>query len=263
MKQTAYTPAATSHALAGSETSSLWRRLLADSAAAWRLPERVIVIILLAPFVVALAGAGTALFGKEAYKWFTGEDRFAETAQVVLYAGSLLMCLAVIRRYAQRSEPLIAGLFAVLACGLIFMVGEELSWGQRMFGWQTPQSLAENNKQAETNLHNIYGVGSTFKWIQMVVGAYGVFLPLIALHPALRAKFGKLLSAVVPHYTLVIYFLPMFIWRGYRNLFEPPDWLYFAVAEYNEVIELILSLGFFLFLLYQLRHLRKPTSRNA
>lgn len=263
MKQSAYSPAPASAALAGSESSSTWRSLLADSAAAWRLPEQAIALILLAPFVVALTGAGTALIGKDAYKWFTGEDRFAETVQVFLYAGSLLMCLAVVRKNIQRGERLIAALFAVLACGLFFMVGEELSWGQRLFGWQTPESLAEANKQSETNLHNIHGVGSTFKWIQMVVGAYGVFLPLIALYPPLRAKFGKLMAAVVPHYSLILYFLPMFIWRGYRNLFEPPDGLYFVVAEYNEVIELILAMGFFLFLLYQLRSLKKPTSRTA
>ena len=50
----------------------------------------------------------------------------------------------------------------------------------------------------------------------------------------------------------------MFVWRAYRNLLEPPNRFYFVVSEYNEVVELILALGFFLFMVYQLRRLSKP-----
>lgn len=41
---------------------------------------------------------------------------------------------------------------------LLFLVcfGEEISWGQRLFGWQTPDSWADMNAQHETNLHNLW-----------------------------------------------------------------------------------------------------------
>lgn len=44
-----------------------------------------------------------------------------------------------------------------LALGLLFFFafGEEISWGQRLFGWQTPEHLKEINLQQETNLHNL------------------------------------------------------------------------------------------------------------
>jgi hypothetical protein len=34
--------------------------------------------------------------------------------------------------------------------------GEEISWGQRLIGWQTPEWLASENAQGETNLHNLW-----------------------------------------------------------------------------------------------------------
>lgn len=37
----------------------------------------------------------------------------------------------------------------------IFGMGEEISWGQRIFGWETDGYFAENNVQNETNLHNL------------------------------------------------------------------------------------------------------------
>jgi hypothetical protein len=36
----------------------------------------------------------------------------------------------------------------------IYFAGEEISWGQWIFQWETPETLAEINKQKETNLHN-------------------------------------------------------------------------------------------------------------
>lgn len=44
-----------------------------------------------------------------------------------------------------------AGL-ALLGC--FYTAGEELSWGQHLFGWGTPEYWSQVNDQRETNLHN-------------------------------------------------------------------------------------------------------------
>lgn len=45
--------------------------------------------------------------------------------------------------------------FLLLAVLFLICAGEEISWGQRIFNWQSPQFLLEENAQEETNLHNI------------------------------------------------------------------------------------------------------------
>ena len=45
--------------------------------------------------------------------------------------------------------------FLLLAILFFFGFGEEISWGQRIFNWQTPAQLAQMNVQSETNIHNI------------------------------------------------------------------------------------------------------------
>ncbi len=232
------------------------RRLLDNAAEAWNMPARGVVEIWVAPFLIALCGAATAFGGKDLYKWFTGEDGFAETMQVVFYALALMFCLFVVNALWRSGRRGVAMLYVVVAAGLVFMLGEELSWGQRIWGWETPESMRQINKQEETNLHNIYGVGSTFKWLQLLVGAYGTLLPLAVWKLGALRRYRDFLSRVVPHYSLIPYFVMLFVWRVYRNFFDAPRDFYFVVSEYNEVLELVLAMGFFLFMVYQLRSLQ-------
>ena len=67
---------------------------------------------------------------------------------------------------------------AFVACG-----GEEISWGQRIFGFATPDALGAVNKQNETNLHNIGSI-SVFSNVFFLASALFFLLPLV---PKFRA----------------------------------------------------------------------------
>lgn len=43
---------------------------------------------------------------------------------------------------------------AMVTLGAFYMAGEEVSWGQWLFHWDTPETFAAINDQNETNLHN-------------------------------------------------------------------------------------------------------------
>lgn len=231
-------------------------KFVKTSANAWRVSTWAIILLLLAPILIMFVGAASALFGKQFYLLVTGEDGIAENIQVFIYVITLVLALITVRSHWRAKEYFIASLYVVLCVGLVFLTGEEISWGQRIFGWGTTGVFAEINQQQETNLHNIRGVQDLFKWIQLLVGAYGVFLPLLVkrvrVFPALR----KVLAAITPHESLIPYFGAMFFWKVYRNLMPAPGHWEFRLAEYNEVIELVLALGLFFFMVYQLRRKR-------
>ncbi len=46
--------------------------------------------------------------------------------------------------------------YLLLALVLFVCFGEEISWGQRIWGWETPESFKAINAQQETNLHNLW-----------------------------------------------------------------------------------------------------------
>lgn len=80
-----------------------------------------------------------------------GPHEFLQAA--VLIAG-LGVALATLTRLSAPNHP---GLFAWVALAALcqmYVAGEELSWGQHLFGWTTPETWSVVNDQDETNLHN-------------------------------------------------------------------------------------------------------------
>lgn len=86
-----------------------------------------------------------------AYIWATYEDLVGEWTQTFFFlAAGLLSGAAALRTGRYR------WFFALLtvACSYVFL--EEISWGQRIFGFDTPEYLKARNLQGEANLHNLF-----------------------------------------------------------------------------------------------------------
>lgn len=82
---------------------------------------------------------------------------FFRNAIFVKFALLLVATIFFIRTaiYYGRKKQYLALAVSILFSLLLFvMTGEELSWGQRIFQWATPDSVASGNQQGETNLHN-------------------------------------------------------------------------------------------------------------
>ncbi len=241
---------------AGDPSLSL-KNLLARGARTWKMSTGgMLCISLVLPVLAMLTGAATALMGKETYKWFTGEDGAAENLQVLFFALAWILTFPVIGRLWKGGAKLFAAMYMVLCLGLFFIIGEELSWGQRIFGWETSEEMKAINKQEETNIHNIEGIGDKIKWIHVIIGAYGTILPLVFLRRQMTARPLDPVMLLVPHFTLLPYFLSTLVWRLQANLWKPPKSLYFVITEYSEVMELVLAMAFFAVLLFQYRNLR-------
>ncbi|WP_299852588.1 hypothetical protein [uncultured Roseovarius sp.] len=86
---------------------------------------------------------------------FAAEDGVVEygTAIALFIASLILIRNALSLR--GRATKLAVGLTFFYALLFFFGAGEEISWGQRIFGWETSEALKELNKQDETNLHNL------------------------------------------------------------------------------------------------------------
>jgi hypothetical protein len=109
------------------------------------------------------------------------------TAIGLLIAGVVLLRNAVTS--ARRGGTIAAtGLTVLYGALFLFAAGEEISWGQRLFGWQPPAFFAENNAQRETNIHNL--VVGDVKLVKTVFGAglsAVLLLYLVVLPPLYRA----------------------------------------------------------------------------
>jgi len=90
----------------------------------------------------------------------TGEDGLFETLSAIFF---LLVSVSFFylffksksgnNFYFYRTRKNV--LFLLLAFMFLFAFGEEISWGQRIFSFETPKALKNINLQGEFNIHNI------------------------------------------------------------------------------------------------------------
>ncbi len=63
----------------------------------------------------------------------------------------------------KRSSGLRSIVYLGFALIAVVLAMEEISWGQRVFGWGSPAFFALENRQSETNLHNLFPVGTIYR----------------------------------------------------------------------------------------------------
>ncbi|HSL41879.1 MAG TPA: hypothetical protein VK897_00505 [Anaerolineales bacterium] len=108
---------------------------------------------------IALTYALLAM-GNEMIAATTPEDHYFELiGSFALLVTSLLFLYGffVARKTLDKSWMSLVKKLVYLALALLFFfgAGEEISWGQRILGFQTPEQVAEVNTQEEFNTHNL------------------------------------------------------------------------------------------------------------
>ena len=101
----------------------------------------------------------------------------------------LLMALRLLMKARVRSHGLLMIFTALAAFACFYIAGEEMSWGQHFFHWQTPEYWSELNRQDETNLHNTYAIFDKTPRLILEIGILigGIIIPLLALkNPKIR-----------------------------------------------------------------------------
>ena len=212
----------------------------------------------LVPGLIGVVTLVAIALGENAYHLWTGEDRVAEWLQVVFFVGALVEAVRAQRALARAGRRGTASLYLVAVAGLVFLVGEEISWGQRIFGWSTPEGLAAMNRQGETTVHNIGFGQDLVAWALLAIGLWGSVLPRLLRPGAWLAGRRAAWQPFVPDETLAPYFLPMLVWRFYRNLFPLPHKFTYAIVQLNEPLELVMAIGFWLFFRSRSREFRAP-----
>lgn len=169
----------------------------------------------------ALAATLLFVFDPAAFHAQAQEDHPLEwISALLLFAGAGLFAADFLRNLASSTRRS-AGAAMALAGGLalvILVVGmEEISWGQRVFGFGTPDALAEVNWQAEFNFHNVQtDLSETLYYVGSAV--FLILLPLLRdMVPAAAASHR--LFAYIPGRSTAAVAAPIAIFNyGHWNL---------------------------------------------
>jgi hypothetical protein len=121
------------------------------------------------------------------FHWVAREDGFLEWLTVMALFSSAVWCWQKCWTLRRTSSNLFLGCLALYGVVCFFGMGEEVSWGQRLFGIETPEFLAKANAQKETNLHNlVIGGTSVNKLVFGKILAVGLVAFLVGVPVAYR-----------------------------------------------------------------------------
>ena len=176
-----------------------------------------------APLLVAVSLVfAFHLLSQDAYETWIGSEEtgLLEGAHAVIPFVSAAFALALLISKISRHLPLLRVICVVLIAGNIYIGGEEASWGQHWFGWETSDEWSAINDQGETNLHN------TSSWLDQ--------------KPRALLEIGVIVGGLV--FPIVGYFYPA-LWNWKLSFFYPsPQFFVTAlIAEFSKNSERLLS----------------------
>ena len=237
-----------------------WDRVREEAEGEWRTPARIAALALAVPLVGAVL-LGASRVSLPVFQFFTREDGVLEWLQFAAYITASVVALVVAWTLLRSDRRGFAAAYLAVALGAFVVAGEEISWGQRVFGVETPESLEELNRQGEIGVHNIFGVETIFNLGLLAAGFYG---SLCAWAIRTRERPGSsALTLLVPPLFLTTCFLLVFLHRLVR--FTVPDVTDItAFVKFGEWPELCFAVGVASFCALNLRELRRqPAARRT
>ena len=167
----------------------------------------------------------------DTFRALTREDDWVENLTVVwfLLAGFLLFGTAWMERsFFRRCVYILGGM------AMVFAAGEEISWGQRIFGFATPDFLMGLNEQKEFTVHNI--ANGVFDIIYL----NGTLILCMATCAAFFCRKDRLFGIPLPSILLMLGFLLILSYTSGTYLKE------LSGANLHEyVMSIRISFGFF------------------
>ena len=166
------------------------------------LDRRARAAILIAPVAIVIVCVAMCVppASRRFYEWLTSENRPVEMWTFLFALVATVMSFRFATALFRRRQRIAAIFYLLFALGMFFIAMEEISWGQQLFGWQTPADWGNANAQGETTLHNLGPFQGHNDILRFAFGFGGLFgIAVAPLLPRLRVLF--------PHRALIVWFL--------------------------------------------------------
>ncbi len=212
------------------------------------IKKNIRFVLLISPVWLLAFVTAFWLYYPSLYYYFKVEDSAIEYLTFIAYLAAVffgLRSLGIIIKdsgISGKTKFIYAFLYILITIGSFVIAAEEISWGQRIIGFRTPQDLAFQNQQKEFNFHNsqqfmiyIYHIFALLTFC----GASGWVWAKLAIKYFPKSVISKLLKFFSPPWYTVNFFLLMFIFSVTRLIQAIPE-----LSNYpEETLEFILGAG--------------------
>ena len=188
------------------------------------------IIIAVALIVLLFSYATIFVLPEEAVIRITKEDNIIEYSTAIFYLLAFVLAFVLFFSVRKGND---FGFFRTsrnlffMVLGIIFFLvfGEEISWGQRIFGWTTPAFLEKINWKGETNIHNVDIIMTVSMTRLFGAGCvvYAILVPVLNFTSQKVARFVKRINVPVVSLPMAALFLINFILPRVINAYSLID----------------------------------------
>jgi hypothetical protein len=236
---------------------SFRRSLREEASERWFVGAGLAEVLFVLPFV-GVIGIVLARAHKPVFRFLTDEDSLLEWIQFAGFAAASIFALVCAWRLRKKGRAPLALVYLAFSVACFFIAGEEIAWGQHIFGFGTPERLEEINEQKEVTVHNIDLVQQFTKGVYLLAGLYGSIVVWIVRW---RKRPTELLDMLLPPLFLTATFFVMFGYKSLRLAFFRESG--FTVTRAGEWAELCLAFGFATFSILVWRRLAREQGPPA
>lgn len=171
---------------------------------------------------------------------FTRQDGVVSWIQVVfLTSAGILFFIVSYKRKISKTSGAWLSFLAGLFCLLVML--EEISYGQRIIGYESPYYFHRHNVHREVNIHNLIIFDNALDIAALLI--YLVWCVLLPLLIVFKNDWKNILTNagffILPKYIAVFCIAGLFLEFGLRSLYRGYH------AGNNEILELYLYLSLF------------------
>lgn len=198
------------------------------------------------------------------YEWLMSSE-FSITENLTLIFGALtfiasFLCLKHVHK--MENAKFFKAWFILFGIGNIYLFGEEASWGQHIFAWESPAYFIEHNQMNETNLHNLTPEMEQIPKILLHLAALvAVIWVIVSKVKNISLKKGSFFYWVMPNSAVVTSVVMAFAcrlweryyaWQKIRPEYAERD-AFKELKEANETFLVLFMMFYVLSILYRLR----------
>ena len=231
---------------------------IAKFAARLRRPSSGLLIYFSALGLTALILFIKILVGptSEQWRYMSSEGGLSEYGTAIAYLLVPVFTYPTAKQFRRQGEKLMSSLYFLLTAGAFFVGMEEISWGQRLLGFEEPEFWTEHNVQSEFTFHNFgFFQEHLLSLSFLIAGFIGSFCWIGLRYWQKRQKLKQQeamssyqldLSYLLPDWPISSFFYPILVFYLVIDtaLRERYDFLRSADQEHWE---LVMSLGILLF----------------
>lgn len=155
-----------------------------------------------------------ALFNVSRYQLLLKEDGVIESGSAIFWllaAGVSFAYVIKLLKNKSRKRQIINNI--LLMFFFFLCLGEEISWGQRIFGIKTPELLSQVNIQNETNLHNIGSISVFSNLFFLITLTFFLLIPYLIKKDEQAKKLLYYVYFPVPsRFAINIYLGTLLVW---------------------------------------------------